>query len=230
MDLPCFQEWKENKELPLVGLFCGHLIFSSWSMLGKWSDNKLILQDTFLLICLLWSLQNQRRSSPVLLSILIEVISIFMDIIILAIYYPSGELWSSTEKFSAVMAIFNLTLRFGAIVVLYQNYQERLCKDRDNWGFSTCGENKAVESIYGKTIGNTHLGNSQPLAASMIGGGSIYSSHQINKATTPGSVLSHTGSNNNVSTTGYGNYQTPYQHPRPDQQLPPIPPSYSQHA
>ena len=29
---------------------------------------------------------------------------------------------------------------------------------------------------------------------------------------------------------GYGNYQTPYQHPRPDQQLPPIPPSYSQHA
>ena len=44
MDLPCFQEWKENKELPLVGLFCGHLIFSSWSMLGKWSDNKLILQ------------------------------------------------------------------------------------------------------------------------------------------------------------------------------------------
>ena len=47
----------------------------------------------------------------VLLSILIEVMSIFMDIIILAIYYPSGELWSSTEKFSAVMAIFNLTLR-----------------------------------------------------------------------------------------------------------------------
>ena len=44
MDLSCFQEWKENKELPLVGLFCGHLIFSSWSMLGKWSDNKLILQ------------------------------------------------------------------------------------------------------------------------------------------------------------------------------------------
>jgi len=225
MDLSCFQEWKENKELPLVGLFCGHLMFSSWSMLGKWSDNKLILQDTFLLICLLWSLHNQRRSSPVLLSILIEVMSIFMDIIILAIYYPSGELWSSTEKFSAVMAIFNLTLRFGAIVVLYQNYQDRLSKDRDNWGFNTCGENKAVESIYGKTIGNN-----QPLAASMIGGGSIYSSHQINKNTTPGSNLSYSGSNNNVSTNGCGNYQTPYQHPRPDQQLPPIPPSYSQHA
>ena len=47
----------------------------------------------------------------VLLSMIIEVMSILMDIIILAIYYPSGELWSSTEKFSAVMAIFNLTLR-----------------------------------------------------------------------------------------------------------------------
>ena len=44
MDISFFQEWKENKELSLVGLFCGHLMFSSWSMLGKWSDNKLMLQ------------------------------------------------------------------------------------------------------------------------------------------------------------------------------------------
>ena len=91
--------------------------------------------------------------------------------------------------------------RFGAILVLYQNYQDRLCKDRE-WNFSACGENKAVESIYGKTIGNNPMVNNQPLAASMIGGASIYSSHQINKNTTPGSVLSHTGSNNNVSTNG----------------------------
>ena len=39
MDISFFQEWKENKELSLVGLFCGHLMFSSWSMLGKWSVN-----------------------------------------------------------------------------------------------------------------------------------------------------------------------------------------------
>ena len=100
-------------------------------------------------------------------------------------------------KFYIFKNILKIFLRFGAIVVLYQNYQDRLNKDRDNWGFSTCGENKAVESIYGKTIGN-----SQPLAASIIGGASIYNSHQINKHTTQGSVLSHTGSNNNVSTNG----------------------------
>jgi len=200
MDISFFQEWKENKELSLVGLFCGHLMFSSWSMLGKWSDNKLMLQDTFLLICLLWSLHNQKRTSPVLLSMLIEVMSILMDIIILAIFYPSGELWSSTEKFSAVMAIFNLTFRFGAILVLYQNYQDRLSKDEGNWGYSSRENNKGVESIYGKTLG-PHNGNGQPVAASMIGGSSIYSTHQINKGNAS-SAISHTGSNNNVSTTG----------------------------
>jgi len=233
MDLSFFQEWRVNKELPLVGLFCGHLLFSAWSLLGKWSGNKLILQDTFLLICLLWSLHNRKRSSPVLLSMLIEMMSILMDIIILAIYYPSGELWSSTEKFSAVMAIFNLTLRFGAILVLYQNYQDRLSRDGNNWGNNVGGiyvggnNNKGAESIYGKTVGPHNNGPSQPIAVSMVGGGSIYSTNQQNKVTS-GSVLSHPGSN--LSTSGYGYNQQPYQHPRPDQQLPPIPPSYSQHA
>ena len=48
--------------------------------------------------------------------------------------------------------------RHGKILVLYQNYQDRLCKDRE-WNFSACGENKAVESIYGKTIGNNPMVN-----------------------------------------------------------------------
>jgi len=158
--------------------------------------------------------------------------SILMDIIILAIYYPSGELWSSTEKFSAVMAIFNLTLRFGAILVLYQNYQDRQCKRDDNWGYVPEGtNNKVVESIYGKTIGGAPNVHNQTTAASMIGGVSLYSTqHPNHKSNAGGSVLSHPGSNNNLSTTGYGYNQTPYQHPRPDQQLPPIPPSYTQHA
>merc|ERR1711997_1238182 len=115
-------------------------------MLGEWSGNKFIVQDTFLLLCLLWSLHNRTITSPVLLALLIEVMSILMDIIILAVFYPSGELWSSTEKFSAVMAIFNLTFRFGAILLLYQNYQDRLCKEGENWAYSTGRDNKGVES------------------------------------------------------------------------------------
>ena len=165
--------------------------------------------------------------------------SILMDIIILAIYYPSGELWSSTEKFSAVMAIFNLTLRwissiyskcvyhvwfrnssiiwlecdywilhfhprFGAILVLYQNYQDRQCKRDDNWGYVPEGTNhKVVESIYGKTIGGAPSVHNQTTAASMIGGVSLYSTqHPNHKSNAGGSVLSHPGSNNNLSTTG----------------------------
>jgi len=85
-------------------------------------------------------------------------------------------------------------------LVLYQNYQDRLSKDEGNWGYSSRENNKGVESIYGKTLG-PHNGNGQPVAASMIGGGSVYSTHQINKGNAS-SAISHTGSNNNVSTTG----------------------------
>ena len=95
------------------------------------------------------------------------------------------------------MCIF---IRFGAILVLYQNYQDRLSNDGGDAVYISRENNKGVESIYGRTLG-PHNGNGQPIAASMIGGGSIYSSTQINKGNI-GSALSHTGSNNNVSTAG----------------------------
>ena len=56
------------------------------------------------------------------------------------------------------------------------------------------------ESIYGKTIGHLN-GNNQPVAPGIIGGGSIYGTHHHIKGASA-SVLSHTGSNNNVSTGG----------------------------
>ena len=93
--------------------------------------------------------------------------------------------------------------RFGAILVLYQNYQERIYKHGDSWLDDSGGNHKGVEigSIYGKTIGPVN-GNNQPVAAGMIGGGRIYGTHHHIKGTSSGSVLSHTGSNNNVSTGG----------------------------
>ena len=96
--------------------------------------------------------------------------------------------------------MYYVFIRFGAILVLYQNYQDRLSKDVGYFGYISRENNKGVESIYGKTVGPQN-GNGQPIAASMIGGGSIYNTHQINKVIA-GSALSHTGSNNNVSTAG----------------------------
>ena len=90
-------------------------------------------------------------------------------------------------------------------MVLYQNYQDRLASDADNWGnnvgsiYAGGNNNKGTESIYGKTVGPHNNGPSQPIAVSMIGGGSVYSTNHQNKVTS-GSVLSHPGSN--ISTSG----------------------------
>ena len=53
----------------------------------------------------------------VVLSLAINVVSILLDIVILAIWYPHHDphdprtRYSSSEQFSAVMAIFNLIFR-----------------------------------------------------------------------------------------------------------------------
>ena len=39
-------------------------VLSSWSMLGSWSGNKLLIHDGFLLICILWALHNKADISP----------------------------------------------------------------------------------------------------------------------------------------------------------------------
>ena len=103
-----------------------------------------------------------------------------------------------------ILKFIHFWSRFGAILVLYQNYQDRQCKRDDNWGYVPEGtNNKVVESIYGKTIGGDPNVNNQTTAASMIGGVSLYSTqHPNHKSNAGGSVLSHPGSNNNLSTTG----------------------------
>lgn len=51
----------------------------------------------------------------VFLSLLIDLVSILLDIIVLSIYFPGTA--SSTEKFSAVMAILNLAFRLAWVAV-----------------------------------------------------------------------------------------------------------------
>ena len=45
----------------------------------------------------------------VVLSLVIDIVSILLDIIVLAVWYPHEA--KSSEQFSAVMAIFNLIFR-----------------------------------------------------------------------------------------------------------------------
>ena len=74
----------------------------------------------------------QKFYFAVLLALVIDCISVVLDIIVLAVWYPHEA--KSSEQFSAVMAIFNLIFRFASIYILYQCWRER---------------NEALHGIYG---------------------------------------------------------------------------------
>ena len=50
--------WLHSAESTLLNFFL------SRSMLGFWSGNKLIIQDIFLLLCLMWSIHDKKSASP----------------------------------------------------------------------------------------------------------------------------------------------------------------------
>jgi len=147
IQIPTMEDWRRSSNGPLHVVFIVHLVLSSWSMLGFWSGNKLLIHDSFLLICILWALHNKTDVSPVILCLGIDVVSILLDIVVLAIWYPhdSKVRNNSSEQFSAVMAIFNLIFRIASIYVIYQCWCER--KD-------------AIDGIYGTTV--TRLPVTQP--------------------------------------------------------------------
>ena len=53
----------------------------------------------------------------VLLALLIDVLSVMLDIIVLSTYFPNTNS-GHTEKFSAVIAIFNLIFRYEPVPLL----------------------------------------------------------------------------------------------------------------
>ncbi len=67
------------------------------------------MQDTFLLLTLLWSSHSLRAPGPVLLALSVDAASLLLDVIALSVRFPHGG--GSTQEFSAVMAIFNLVVR-----------------------------------------------------------------------------------------------------------------------
>ncbi|XP_014667372.1 PREDICTED: type-1 angiotensin II receptor-associated protein-like isoform X2 [Priapulus caudatus] len=119
-------------------------------MLTSWVPMAYIYYNGFLLACILWSLINTEASDPVLLSLMLNVISIVMDIVVLATSYPYQKvafLQSSVAglfRFSAVMCCVNLLLRPVTSIVMYRVMQARSAEyssfTQYGGGFSGHGE------------------------------------------------------------------------------------------
>ena len=77
-----------------------------------------VIHSLLFLGCMIWSIALPHSQDAVFLTLVINCVSILLDIIILAIHYPALRR-DSTAEFSAVMAVFNLLLRFVTAYVLH---------------------------------------------------------------------------------------------------------------
>ena len=84
--------------------------------------NAYVKQDWVLLFCLAWAIHSRHDPAPPLLALMVNLLSVFLDIIVLAVSFPRRD---STEEYSAVMAIFNLILRLASSLVLYKSLEHR---------------------------------------------------------------------------------------------------------
>ncbi|XP_076293359.1 uncharacterized protein LOC143215262 isoform X2 [Lasioglossum baleicum] len=73
-------------------------------------------------ICILWAIHHIESDEPLQFALFINVLSIFFDVITLAIYFPTTY---ASEKFSAGIMIINLIVRAFTSISLLRIGQAR---------------------------------------------------------------------------------------------------------
>jgi len=200
-----FAAWKGNTEAPLHVLFLIHIILIHWSHLGGWAGFSLLYQDLFLLLCLLWAIHDRRTLHPVFLAMLLNVVSVILDIVVLSVWFPAKVPVSSTpyttNRFAAVMAIFHLIFRAISTAVLFT-----VSKTRDDFDGTVATNRSAVDGGGG--------GAGRPISQISNNNGSFYMGESPYHSSKPTIV-----------------HQPHVMRANPEKQgnLPPIPPSYTVH-
>ena len=83
-----------------------------------------LIHNLMFLSCFIWSIALPQSEDSIFLCLATNILSIFLEIIILTVHYPSLTN-SHTVEFSAVMAVFNLLLRLASSYILYQEWGDR---------------------------------------------------------------------------------------------------------
>jgi len=201
----------------IIFLLMLHFLFSAWTEMAQWHGSNLTFTNTFLILTLAWTLHAKVSTTPVFCGLMIECLGVLNDIIVISLFYPSSALRYHTATFSAVMAIFNLIIRFWGILLLHGEYVRR--------GALATGEATVPDASGASGFVVVDKGHD---IASVTSG--VY-----NVAAPPqngGHVLPpRPGSAASSHLSGYGYSQTPYQGPHvKTDPLPDIPPSYKQHT
>jgi len=109
--------------LQLKLVFFVHLFLTSWALHGGWLPLTYAYYNIFFPIILLWSIHHKESEEPVFMAMVLDAMSVLMDIIVLSVSYPSYT--SSYQQFTMAIAIFNLILRLVSSLILFRVMNER---------------------------------------------------------------------------------------------------------
>lgn len=107
---------------PLKVIFAIHLVLVTWSIQGHWCPRSVMFYNFLFFVCLLWAIHNIESDEPLQFALFINVLSIFFDIVTLAVYFPSMYV---SETLSATIMIINMIVRIITSVYLLRIGQAR---------------------------------------------------------------------------------------------------------
>nr|BAN21045.1 unkown protein [Riptortus pedestris] len=133
-------------------LFGIHFTLISLGIQGYWSPDSYLFYNLLFLLTVLWSIHNKDNVDSMQIAIGINLVSIFLDIITLAGYFPTTNRYGG-EKFSASMAIINLLIRPVSLIFMSRNCNQRMGLDADNFSNIFSGSTPPGRNTY-EDIGN----------------------------------------------------------------------------
>lgn len=100
----------ELSHFPLKIIFTIHLVLVTWGIQGSWCPKSALVYNFLFFICILWAIHSIESDEPLQFALVINLLSIFLDVVVLAVYYPTeGD--NASNKFSAAFMIINLIVR-----------------------------------------------------------------------------------------------------------------------
>lgn len=96
----------------------------AWASQGWWSSDSYLFTNIVFFGVIIWGMQCHDNPEPIQLAIVVNVISIILDVILLSIRYPAGT-GRISDRFSAGMALVNLIVRPFTSFILYNILSER---------------------------------------------------------------------------------------------------------
>jgi len=115
----------QTTQVSLRVIFIVHLVLSVWATI-EFQRESYVFMNAFVLAFGMWAIVSPESVDAIYMYMVMNVVSIVMDIILISIYASEDKgNQSSTHRFSLGMSILNLILKPVTSFILYRLYQDR---------------------------------------------------------------------------------------------------------